>query len=250
MKSKLIIALFLFPFGALFGQDLEAKEVIQKADDVFKGVNSTQAQMTVTTVRPKWSRDMTIKTWSLGDDLSMMLVTAPAKDKGTAFLMNDKEVWNWVPAIDRVIKMPPSMMMQSWMGTDLTNDDLVKQSSIVVDYNHKFLPEESIDGRECYKIELIPKEDAAVVWGKILTWVDKQNFFQLKVEFYDEDEDLVNVMTASEVKQFGNRLLPTRMEVIPMDKKGQKTILVYEDIAFEVGLTESFFTQQNMKRLK
>lgn len=250
MKSKLLIALLLLPFGSLMSQDITAKEVIQKADEVFKGVKSTQAQMTVTTVRPKWSRDMTIKTWSLGDDLSLMLVTAPAKDKGTAFLMDDKEVWNWVPAIDRVIKMPPSMMMQSWMGTDLTNDDLVKQSSIVVDYDHTFLAEEEVDGRTCYQIQLMPKEDAAVVWGKILTWVDKDNFFQLRVEFYDEDEDLVNVMTSSDVKQVGNRTLPTRMEVIPVDKKGQKTILVYDEIAFDVGLTKDFFTQQNMKRVK
>ena len=207
-RYALILALTLLYLPSAFAQDLTALEIIQKADAVMKGTKSSSAVMKITTERPKWSREMTIKSWSLGDDYSMMLVTDPPKEKGTAFLMIDKEVWNWIPSLDRNIKMPPSMMMQSWMGTDLTNDDLVQQSSIVTDYHHKLLGKEDIEGRTCYKLELIPKEDAAVVWGKIVVWVDVEEYFQMRTEFYDEDEELVNVMQASDVKMMGGRRVP------------------------------------------
>ncbi len=247
---RLLFSTFLFLPLSMLSQELTAKQIIEKADAIMKGTNSTTSVMKITTERPKWSRDMTVKSWSLGDDLSMMLITDPPKDKGAAYLMKKKEVWNWVPSIDRTIKMPPSMMMQSWMGTDLTNDDLVKQSSIVTDYVHTIIGEITIDGRLCYQIQLIPKEEAAVVWGKIIVAVDKTDFFQLRVEYYDEDEDLVNVLTASDVREMGGRKLPTRLEVTPMDKKGQKTIIQYISLEFNTGIDESFFSVQNMKRLK
>lgn len=251
---KMIIKTFLVLLAlvplSIEAQDLTAKQIIEKADAVMKGTNSTKAVMKITTERPKWSRDMTIKSWSLGDDMSMMLVTDPPKDKGAAYLMKEKEVWNWVPSIDRTIKMPPSMMMQSWMGTDLTNDDLVQQSSIITDYNHTITGEKTIDGRTCYQIQLIPKEEAAVVWGKIISLIDKEEFFQLRVEYYDEDDDLVNVMTASDIQTMGGKRLPSRLEVIPMDKKGQKTIIQYISLEFNVAIDEDYFTVQNMKRLK
>ncbi|NNE56289.1 MAG: outer membrane lipoprotein-sorting protein, partial [Flavobacteriales bacterium] len=180
----------------------------------------------------------------------MMYITSPAKDKGTAFLMNDKEVWNWVPSINRTVKMPPSMMMQSWMGTDLTNDDLVQQSSEVEDYDHQLLGKENIDGSTCYVVQLTPKPDAAVVWGKIIMWIDSEEFFRLRTEFYDDDEDLVNKMIASNVQVMGGKTLPTRIEVIPMDKTGQKTVLEYQKLQFDIDIEESFFTPQQMKRLK
>jgi len=231
-------------------QELTATEIIKKADAVMKGFESTYSEMTVTTTRPKWSRDMTLKAWTKGDDLTIMVIGSPAKDEGTAFLMHDKEVWNWVPAVSRTIKMPPSMMMQSWMGTDLTNDDLVQQSSIIKDYEHNLIGNDAVDGRECYQIELIPNEDAAVAWGKILMWVDKDEFFQLQTEFYDEDDDMVNLMTASDIREMGGKKVTARMEVIPVDKKNQKTIIQYTDLKFDIGVDDDFFTIQNMKRLK
>ena len=244
-RYVLLFSLVFASVHASWGQEMTALEIVTKADQVMKGVNSTYTEMTVTTVRPKWTRDMTLKSWSMGDDLSMMFITSPAKDKGTAYLMNDKEVWNWVPSINRTIKMPPSMMMQSWMGTDLTNDDLVQQSSLITDYEHKLLGEDSHDGRACYKVELKPKADAAVVWGKIVMWVDQQDFFQLKVEFYDEDEDLVNLMTSSNIQVMDGKKLPTRMEVIPMDKSDQKTVIEYTSMEFDIDIDESFFLYSN-----
>jgi len=249
MMRTITICLMLLSVN-ITAQDLSAKEIIEKADNIMKGVTSTKSEMTITTVRPKWTRTMALKTWSKGTNNTMMLITSPAKEKGSAFLMKGKEVWNWVPSIERTIKLPPSMMMQSWMGTDFTNDDLVQQSSTVKDYTHKVLKDSTIDGRTCYKIELTPKEDAPVVWGKIYSWIDKKEFFQLRVEFYDEDDYLISVMKSSNIKVLGGKKIPTKMEMIPMEKKNQKTVMEYISIEFDIPIEDSFFSLQNMKRLK
>jgi len=180
----------------------------------------------------------------------MIYITAPAKERGQVFLKRENEMWNWVPTIERMIKIPPSMMMQSWMGSDFTNDDLVRESSFEKDYHHKLLGEEPVEGYDCYKIELIPKPDAPVVWGKILMWVSKNEYHWLKAEFYDEDETLVNIEILSEIKIMDDREMPTRMEMIPADKEGHKTVLIFDEIEFNVNLDESFFSQQNMRRIR
>lgn len=250
--KKLALSLILITFSNTneAQNNLTAKQIIKKSDEVLKGIETTKASITIQTIRPKWSREMNLKTWSKGTGLSMILITSPVKDKGTVFLMKDKEVWNWIPSIERTIKMPPSMMMQNWMGTDFTNDDLVKESSVVEDYTHEIIGDSIINGRTCYKIKLTPKENAAVVWGKIISFIDKKDFFQLKAEFYDEDEELVNIMQASEIKMLGGKKIPAKMEMIPMDKKGQKTVMIYTDIAFNEPIEENFFSIQNMKRVK
>ena len=253
--KRILIALIILTIGAGFSSfaqtsnTLSAKEIVQKADAKSRGDYST-GEITMTIVRPTWTREMTMKSWSRGTDYALILVVAPARDKGTAFLKREQEIWNWQPTIDRTIKLPPSMMMQSWMGSDFTNDDLIKESSIVEDYSQKLLGSETVDGRECYKIELTPKEDAAVVWGKILSWIDKKDFMQLKVEFYDEDGYLVNTMYGKNVKELGGRLLPSKMEVIPADEPGNKTIVEYLSLDFDTPIEASFFSIQNLKRVK
>lgn len=229
--------------------DLTALEIIKKADEKARGITS-QGEMKMTIVRPSWTREMTMKTWGKGDGYSMILVTAPARDKGSAFLKRGKEMWNWQPTIDRVIKMPPSMMSQSWMGSDFTNDDLVKQSSIVVDYKHEMLGKEEVEGYECYKLELIPLEDAAVVWGKVTIWVSVEEYMQLKTEFYDEDDYLVNTILGKDVKTMGGKLLPARMEVIPADEEGHKTIIEQLSLNFDDPIKDAFFSVQSMKRAR
>jgi outer membrane lipoprotein-sorting protein len=233
---------------ALPAQD--AKEIIQKMDEKQRGIVSSQGEMKMTIVRPSWSREVTIKSWTKGQDYSIMLITGPPRDKGTAFLKRENEIWNWQPSIDRTIKLPPSMMMQSWMGSDFTNDDLVRESSIVKDYNHSIIGEEEIDDRTCHKIELIPKPDAPVVWGKVITWVDKKDLLQLKVEFYDEDDYLVNIMLGKDIKMMGGRLLPATFEMIPADEEGKKTVIEQLSIEFDKPIKETFFSIQNMKRVR
>jgi outer membrane lipoprotein-sorting protein len=247
MKTILtLIAASLFSFNTI-AQDVA--EIIRKADEKFRG-ESSRGQTTMIIERPNWSREISMKTWSLGNEYSLIYITAPAKEKGQVFLKRDNEMWNWVPTIERMIKIPPSMMMQSWMGSDFTNDDLIRESSLEKDYNHKLLGEETIRGYECYKIELIPKIDAPVVWGKILMWVSKDEFHWLRAEYYDEDENLVNIEILSEIKTMDDREMPTRMEMIPADKEGHKTILIFNEMEFDVDLKESFFSQQNMRRVR
>lgn len=245
--KKIAIIFFLFLTFASFAQD--AKSIVEKSDKKVRGTTS-QSTIKIKVVRPKWSKEMIIKSWSKGNEYAVSLVISPKKDKGIVFLKRDKEVWNWMPSIERTIKLPPSMMMQSWMGTDLKNDDLVKQSSMVTDYTHKLISTEIIDGLPCYKIELTAKEDASVVWGKILIWIDTKDFLQLKSEFYDEDGFLVNKIHAFKIKQFGDRKLPSIIEFTTVDEPDNKTILEYVDIIFDQPIPDRYFSTRYMKRLK
>lgn len=244
-----LVALVLLFSGQAIAQD--ATEIVRKADQKMRGETS-YVEMTMKIVRPDWTREMSLKSWSKGTELSLILVTAPARDKGTAYLKRQNDLWNWVPSIDRMIKIPPSMMMQSWMGSDFTNDDLVKESSIVEDYQHQIVGQDTLQGYACHKIEMTPKPDAAVVWGKVLIWISIEEYYQLKAEYYDEDGELVQTMHLYDIQQLGDRKIPTRLEMIPADadKEGQKTVLLYEDAEFNMDIDDSFFSQQNMKRVR
>ena len=247
--SIIIIGGGLIPVYELQSQELTAKEIIKIADEKNRG-ETMQGEMTMIIVRPKWERTVSMKSWSKGDKFFMIYITAPAKEKGQVFLKVDKEMWNYVPTISRMIKIPPSMMMQSWMGSDFTNNDLVKQSSIIVDYNHTLLDEETIRGKECYQIELIPHDDAAVVWGKIISWITKDDFNLWKSEYYDEDGYLQNTENSYDIKNFGDRDIPSKIEMIPTDKEGQKTILEISTTTFNEPLDNEFFSKQNMKKVR
>src|SRR5665811_2343069 len=222
MKMKTNILFLLFGLIASIANAQDIKEIIRQADEKFRG-NSSQGEMTMIIERPTWSREVTMKSWSLGNEYSLIYITEPAKEKGQVFLKRQKEMWNWVPNIERVIKVPPSMMMQSWMGSDFTNDDLVKESSLVVDYTQKLIGKEKVRDHECYKIELVPLPDAAVTWGKIILWITIEGFNQWEAEYYDEASNLVNVMNASNIKRMGDREIPSRLEIVPVNKKGNNT---------------------------
>ncbi|HTL81715.1 MAG TPA: outer membrane lipoprotein-sorting protein [Bacteroidia bacterium] len=228
---------------------LTAKEIIEKAENRVRGKTSV-SEVEIQIVRPTWTRTMKTKAWTQGDSLSMILITAPAKDNGTVFLKRNKEVWNWIPSIERVIKLPPSMMTQSWMGTDFTNDDLVKESSMADDYTQVIDGDSVIDGHKCWKIELTPLASAAVIWGKVNLWIDQDDFLELRAEFIDEDNNLVNVMKASDIRLLGGILLPAKMEMIPVTKPGQKTVLTYSTLTFNQPIAADFFTVENIKNVK
>ncbi|QYA26457.1 outer membrane lipoprotein-sorting protein [Gramella sp. MT6] len=250
LKLLLGIMIFIVPIMTVSGQqELSAKDIVKKADENMRGKTS-QTDITIKIIRPTWSREMQMKAWSKGDDYSMILVTSPAKEKGTVFLKRIKEVWNWIPSIERNIKLPPSMMSQSWMGTDFTNDDLVREASSVSDYDHTLLGKETIAGKECYKIQMIPKPSAAIVWEKVIVWIDTLDFLQLKAEFYDEDGELVNIMRSSDIKEMGGRKITSKIEMFPVDKEGNSTVIIYNDIVFDEPIKDDFFTTRNMKQLK
>ena len=226
-----------------------ATDVVRKAEENMRG-SSSYSEMTMTIVKPTWSRSISMKAWSLRNDFGLVLITSPERDRGTVTLKRKTEVWNWLPSIERVIKIPPSMMLQSWLGSDFTNDDLVKESSLVEDYTHTFSGDSTIAGRTCYRITMIPKENAAVVWGKLILYITKEGYCELRSEMYDEEGTLSKVMTGDRIRTIGKRTLPTYWEMQPADAPGQKTILEYTLLRFDLPLSESFFSEQNMRRVR
>lgn len=249
-KTCFCSCLFLFSYIVLSGQGISATDIVRKADEKFNGEKSSFTIMSMTIIRPSWKRTLEFKSWSLDRDYALTLITAPAKDVGQTFLKRSAEMWSWNPAISRLIKLPPSMMSQGWMGSDYTNDDILKESSVVKDYTHEIIGEESIDERLCYKIKMVAKEDAAVVWGHQIRWIDKKDMLFLKTELYDEDGYLVRTETGSEIKEMDGRIIPSRIELLPAEEKGNKTIIEIKDIKFNITIGENFFSQQNMKMVR
>lgn len=244
-----ITGLLCFSIHPALADDLPAKEIVVKANDLLRGKSSSSTAI-MTVIKPDWSRNITTKIWMLEPDYAMILITEPAKDKGNVTLKREKEMWNWVPSIRRIIKIPPSMMMQPWMGSNFNNDDLVRESSIIEDYTQSLMGEENIEGYDCYKVLLTPKPEAGVVWGKVIMWISKKGYLELKTEYYDEDENLVKYMTGSKVKEMGGRTIPSYYEMIPVDKPGEKTVLEYTTMEFNLDISPSFFSEQKMKRVR
>lgn len=250
MNLLLLAIIFMILAVSAKAQNLTAKEIVKKADAKMRGEKSSYSTMTMTIVRPTWERKIGFKNWTKGTEYSLALITMPAKEKGQAFLKRKNEMWSWNPTINRMIKLPPSMLAQGWMGSDFTNDDLLNESSVVVDYTHKKLGEEDISGRKCHKVELIPLEDAAVVWGKIYIWISVNNYLWMKAEYYDEDDFLIKTELAYEIKNMDGRIIPAKYELIPADKKGYKTVVVMDEIKFNIPVSDEFFSQQNMKKIR
>jgi outer membrane lipoprotein-sorting protein len=248
MTNRMLILLLLF-VTALQSDAQDATEIVKKADDLMQGITS-ESVMEMTIIRPSWQRTISMKSWGKGRDLSMTLITAPSKESGQSFLKLKNDMWSWNPTINRMIKLPPSMMSQGWMGSDYTNDDILKESSIVVDYRHKIVGGDNLTGYDCYKIQLDPKESAAVVWGKIILWISKTEYYELKAEYYDEDGIIVKTHISSEIKFMYDRKMPTRFEIIPADKSNQKTVVRMLSAKFNIPIQDSFFSQQQMKSLK
>jgi outer membrane lipoprotein-sorting protein len=242
--KSIILLICLFLHQSFLAQD--ARSIVQRADEKMRG-KSTHVLMSINTIRPEWKRTMEIEAWMKGTDLALIRVLAPAKDKGIIFLKKKKEVWTWYPTLERSIKLPPSMMSQSWMGTDFTNDDLVKESSILQDYTHRITGDTVIDNRPCYKIEMIPLPQAAVVWSKVIVCIDKKNSMELHSRFYDEDGVLVNTMYSNDIQIMSQRLIPTRFAMIPSDKKNQRTEMKYKQIEFDPVIPDAFFSIETMR---
>jgi len=248
-KVLFCTVLLAITIRTVFAQ-LSAFDIVKKADDKMRGEKSSQSQLTMQIVRPGWTRSVSFKSWTLGTAYSLVLITAPAKEKGQSFLKRENEMWNWNPSINRMIKLPPSMLAQGWMGSDYTNDDLLNQSSIVVDYTHVLSGTETISGKSCHIVTLTPREEAPVVWGKVLLWISQDDYLQLKAEYYDEDGYLVKTETSTEIKNMDNRMIATRFELLPADKPDNLTIIILDAIQFNVPLSESFFSQQNLQKVR
>ncbi|MCF6309298.1 MAG: outer membrane lipoprotein-sorting protein [Sulfurimonas sp.] len=221
----------------------EAEDIIKKLDNNMRGKNIyMQISMKISSL--SHVRTMKMQNWSQGTKKSFVKIIYPPREKGITFLSLDNQMWQYVPKIERIIKIPPSMMLQKWMGSDITNDDMVKQSSIVEDYNHKIIKR---DGT-VVTIELIPKEDAAVVWGKIITNIDTKTYTSQKDIFYDEDGKEVRYFIYDKVKKFGKYYLPTYWRVQSSDKENRYTEIILEDVEYDRDMSDMYFQKSALKR--
>ena len=224
---------------------LDGQALIEASFDYFRGRTSI-AMVDMTIHRPEWERVMSIKAWTKGQDESLVKIIAPPKDKGNGTLKKGKEMWMYNPKVNRVIKIPPSMMSQSWMGSDFSNNDLAKSDSIIRDYVHIITGEDTHEGMKVYLVKSMPKPEAPVVWGMQLLKIREDHIF-LEQAFYDEDLKLVKRMTAHEIKMLGERLFPSVWKMQKAGAENEYTLLEYKDLAFDKLLPADTFTESALR---
>ena len=241
--------LAFLPLSSLHAQPQQptGREIVERVESLLWG-KTLQAQIEMTVTTPRWQRTVSLETWMERPRRSFIRILAPAKEAGIASLRIGAEMWNYLPAIERTIKIPPSMMMQPWMGSDFTNDDLVKESSLVNDYDHRVVDREASAGVSLYVVEAVPKPDAAVVWGRIVLKARTADFIPVSEEFYDERGQLIRVMTFSGVRTLGGRLIPTRWEMRPTAKPGNWTAVVLKSARYDAPIDSDVFTQSNLQK--
>jgi outer membrane lipoprotein-sorting protein len=244
--ATVIALLLICPAPWALEREKNAAELVQAAVNYYRGTTSV-ATVEMTIHRPTWERVMTIKGWTRGTKDSVFTIMAPPKDRGNGTLKKGKEMWTYNPKVNRVIKLPPSMMSQSWMGSDFSNNDLAKSDSVLTDYTHTLEGTEIHEGKKVYVIQSMPNPDAPVVWGMQRLKV-REDYILLAQEFYDEDLRLVKAMTAFEIQMLGGRLFPSKWKMEKAESAGEFTLLNYRDLSFEEDLPGSLFTLSNLKR--
>lgn len=223
------------------------QEIVERVEALLWGKTLVaEIEMRVTT--PRWQRTVLLRTWIERPRRSFIRILAPAKEAGIGSLRIGTEMWNYLPAIERTIKIPPSMMLQPWMGSDFTNDDLVKESSLVNDYEHRVLTTETVDGVSAYVVEAVPKPNAAVVWGRIVLRARQADFIPLTQQFYSERGELVRVMTFSDVRPIDDRTIPTRWEMRPTAKPLNATTITLKKAVYNGPIDDAVFTQRNLQK--
>lgn len=209
-----------------------------------------QAIAVMTVKRGNEERHLKMKIWWKERKFAFLRILEPKKDFGTTSLRINTDLWQYLPKINRIIRVPSSMMLQSWMGSDFTNDDLVRGGSLSQDYTHKELLKEKILGHDTVKIECVPKSSAAVVWGKVYLWVRDSDNVPIKHEFYTEKGILVKTLEGDAIQKFGTHTIPTKLSMKNLKKKDSETIITYDPstIKFDVEIPNSVFTQENLRR--
>ena len=227
------------------GESVDANCVVRAAVDHWRGVSS-YSEMTMVIHRPDWERSMSMRAWTKGDERSLVRVTEPKKDRGNATLTNDNEMWTFSPRVNRVIKIPSSMMGQSWMGSDFSNKDVARADDIVDQYEHTLLSMSTQDEHTVYEIESVPFEEAAVVWGREVLLI-RDDYVVLEHRFYDQDGALVKALTTLEIDDMGGRTVASRQRMQKTDKEGEWTEIRVDRVEYDVAVTDGLFTLSNLR---
>ena len=244
MRSLLLI-IALFFCASLPAQEIDVRQLVRDAMEHWRGVTS-YSELTMTIHRPDWERSMTMRSWSEGDKLSLVRVIEPKKDAGNGTLLNDDNMWTYTPKINRIIKVPSSMMSQSWMGSDFSNKDIAKSTDIIDQYDHELNGQEEIEGHIHYTVTSIPHEDAAVVWGKEVLTI-RDDYVLMNQQFWDQDGELVKSMKTLEVKEMGGRPVAKRMRMGKLETPDEWTEITSNAVEFDVELAPNTFTLSNLR---
>lgn len=248
MNRHTIPLLFTALLGLLIAPPVDAqdaRELVRAAWEHWRGTSS-QGEMTMTIHRPGWERSMSMRAWTKGQKHSLVRITAPKKDAGNGTLMVDDNMWTFAPRVNRVMKVPSSMMAQSWMGSDFSNKDVSRADTIVDQYDHTLLEEEENQGHKVYVIESIPHEDAAVVWGKEVLQI-RDDHVLVREDFYDQDGKLVKSLRSLEIAEMGGRTLAIRQRMEKVEATEEWTEIVLEKMRFDLDLAKSVFTLSNLR---
>ncbi|MBU0677215.1 MAG: outer membrane lipoprotein-sorting protein [Verrucomicrobia bacterium] len=243
--TAFLISAFCPPAG--FCEELTAMEIVRRCDDLLRGTES-YTELTMTIERPEWNRSLTMEGWTQGTSNSFIRILSPKKEKGVTFLKRRREAWQYVPSIDRTIKIPPSMMLQSWMGSDFTNDDVVRADRMVVDYTHEITGEPTENGIAYWIVASTPKPDAPVIWGKVVFKIRKANFVADMVDYFDEDGQLIKHCETGNIREVEGTELATRLTMHDETRPGYSTTLSYSHITFSPEMDEDTFSLRNLKR--
>jgi outer membrane lipoprotein-sorting protein len=242
------LALLLLPWQALAADAPDASALVENSFKYMRG-NASIATVIMTIHRPDWEREMTIKAWTRGKKYSLFYIQSPPKDHGNGTLKKSREMWMYNPKVNRVIKVPPSMMSQSWMGSDFSNNDLAKSDSFVNDYIHSIVGTETHDGQKVYVIKSMPKPDAPVIWGMQMLKI-REDLIWLSQEFFDEDFKSVKRMTTLEIQMIGGKLYPKVWRMRETDKEDRYTQLTYSSLTFKSDLPDSLFTLTSLRKAR
>ena len=241
-----VAVLTLFAFASPAQGQTDPRDIIERIDRMLRG-DSSRGVATMEVVTEHWERQMTMELWSLGTDYTLVRLRAPAKEAGTATLMADDNIWNYLPKVDRTIKIPSSMMGGAWMGSHFTNDDLIQESQMIDVYDVEVAFDGEREGVTVWELRLTPKPEAAVVWGHLEFLVGQDDNLPLWAKYYDEDGELARTMEYSEFREFGGRLVPAVMDMHPADKPGERTTIRYEELEFDIDIDPSFFSLRTLQ---
>lgn len=223
-----------------------AREIVDEVDQLLRG-ESSRGEIIMDVTTEHWSRSIRMRIWSLGTEFALIRILEPRKEAGTATLKADDQIWNYLPRVDRTIRIPPSLMGGSWMGSHFTNDDLVKESHLIQNFDIEIAFDGVREGERVWEFLLTPKPEAAVVWGSIREEVRQRDLMPIWARYYDEDGALVRELTFGDFRMMGGRMVPATMTVTPTDKPDERTIIRYENLEFDVDIEPSFFSLRRLR---
>ncbi|MBT3393823.1 MAG: outer membrane lipoprotein-sorting protein [Waddliaceae bacterium] len=244
MKFVKALIFSMCVFGTAYGADID--NIVERIDTLFRS-DYSEATVSMMITTPHWKRTLEMDVWSRGMDDTFITITSPKKDRGITTLRKGNEMWNYFPKIDKVIKVPPSMMMGSWMGSDFTNDDLVRESSLLDDYDASFVEDAAL-ADSLIMISLVPREGTVSLWGEIRLLVRREDSMPLEQVYYDEHGAKIRVLTLSDIKELGGKRIPTVLTMISLIKDNNTTVIRYHDATFGEKVPDDTFTLRNLRK--